>query len=127
MVVAAVIERDGQVLVCQRKQGGRHALKWEFPGGKVERGETPRAALQRELMEELALPTVVGQEIVRYEYRYPRRSRILLIFHRVVEFEGEPSNQVFEQIVWEPRSRLTEYDFLEGDMDFVRRLSRGEL
>lgn len=46
MVVAAVIERDGHVLVCQRKQGRRHALKWEFPGGKVERGESPRAALE---------------------------------------------------------------------------------
>jgi 8-oxo-dGTP diphosphatase len=127
VVVAAVIERDGQVLVCQRKQGSRHALKWEFPVGKVEPGETPRAALQRELMEELALPATIGQEIVRYEYRYPRRSRILLIFHRVSEFQGEPSNQIFEQIAWEPRTRLTEYDFLEGDLDFVRRLSRGEL
>ena len=127
MVVAAVIERDGHVLVCQRKQGYRHPLKWEFPGGKVEPGETPRAALQRELSEELSVRASVGPEIIRYEYQYPGRSPILLIFHRVNEFEGEPRNEVFEQIRWETRERLPQYDFLEGDLDFVRRLARQEL
>jgi 8-oxo-dGTP diphosphatase len=126
MVVAAVIERDGDILVCQRRQGDRHALKWEFPGGKVEPGETPRAALKRELVEELLLDAIIGPEIVRYEYRYPGRSRILLVFHRVNEFAGEPRNRIFEEIRWERRERLPEYDFLEGDRDFVRRLSGGE-
>ena len=59
-VVAAVIERDGQILIGQRKARGRHGLKWEFPGGKVEPGEEPRAALARELREELAIEAVIG-------------------------------------------------------------------
>ena len=125
-VVAAVIERDGRVLICQRKREHRHPLKWEFPGGKVEPGETPAAALARELDEELSVVAVIGPEITRYEYQYPGRSRILLIFYRVTGFDGEPVNRVFEQMVWEKLSGLSGYDFLEGDVDFVRRLAHGE-
>jgi len=126
MVVAALIERDGQVLICQRRKKGRHALKWEFPGGKVEPGETPRQALVRELREELGLEATLGEEIVRYEYRYPRSRPILLIFYRVAAYEGRLDNRVFERIAWEPPVRLSGYDFLDGDADFIRRLARGE-
>lgn len=127
VVVAAVIEREGLILIAQRKSGERHSLKWEFPGGKVERGETTVAALERELEEELTIQAHIGPEIIRYEYAYPNRTPILLIFHRVEKFSGEPRNEIFEQIKWEQRPKLVEYDFLDGDADFVRRLSRGEL
>jgi 8-oxo-dGTP diphosphatase len=125
MVVAGLIERDGMLLIGQRKTGTRHGLKWEFPGGKVEKGESPRQALVRELREELSIEAVVGPEITRYEYCYPRRAAILLIFHRVSEFAGEPSNGVFEQIRWERPEKLPHYDFLDGDIDFVNRLANG--
>jgi 8-oxo-dGTP diphosphatase len=127
IVAAGVIESEGQILVCRRKAGARHALKWEFPGGKVEHGETPSQALARELDEELGIRAAVGREMVRYEHRYPRRPPILLIFFHVAHFEGEPVNRQFEEIRWTPRDRLHEFDFLEGDRDFVRRLARGEL
>lgn len=126
LVVAGVIERNGEILVCQRQAGDSHQFKWEFPGGKVETGETPRQALERELQEELGVQADVGEEIARYEYRYPKRLPILLIFFRVVNFEGDPAALAFEQIRWERRDRLIQYDFLDGDRDFVRRLSRGE-
>ena len=126
IVVAAVIENNGQILVCQRKRGARHELKWEFPGGKVEHGEEPRAALARELREELDIEAVVGAEIVRYEHAYPGRGPILLIFFRVTQFTGAPANIVFETIEWASLPALNSYDFLDGDIDFVRRLSRGE-
>ena len=126
MVVAALIERNGLLLIGQRKRGERHGLKWEFPGGKVERGESPRVALHRELQEELAIDATIGPEIIRYEFQYPQRSPILLIFHRVDVFVGEPANGVFEQIRWESPEKLPEYDFLDGDTDFVRRLARRE-
>lgn len=126
IVVAALIENNGRVLVCQRKPGGRHPLKWEFPGGKVEPGESPRAALQRELHEELAIDAKVGQEIVRYVHQYGRRSPLLLIFYRVEHFQGALQNKAFEQIDWVEHRRLREYDFLDGDVDFVRRIARGE-
>ena len=127
MVVAAVIERDGQILIGQRRAEDRHPLKWEFPGGKVERNENPRDALRRELQEELGIDANIGPEILRYEFQYPRRSTVLLIFHHVTEYAGEMRNEVFEQVRWEARERLTRYDFLDGDVDFVRRLARGQL
>ena len=119
-VVAAVIEREGRVLIAQRKRTGQHPLKWEFPGGKVEAGEAPEAAVARELEEELAIQVRVDGEITRYEYQYPGRPPILLIFYSVAEFDGEPKNLDFEQIVWAPRGHLGEYDFLEGDAEFIR-------
>ena len=127
MVVAAVIESDGKVLIGQRRAKDRHALKWEFPGGKVEPHESPKDALRRELREELRIDADIGPEIVRYEFQYPKRSPILLIFHRVSAWRGEPSNGAFEQIRWEARERLPEYDFLDGDRDFIRRLARGQM
>lgn len=125
-VVAAVIERDGRILVGQRRKSDSHGLKWEFPGGKVERGESPSAALARELEEELGIQAHVGREIVRYSHEYPKRATILLIFHRVTQFSGEPQSLAFERIVWEEPERLPHYDFLDGDVDFVRRLAAGQ-
>lgn len=118
-VVAAIIQRSGRILIGQRKDLGHHPLKWEFPGGKVEPGETPEAALIRELQEELGIQARIDRELMRYEYQYPGRSRILLIFYRVVDFEGEPRNLDFDQIRWELPELLREYDFLEGDAQFV--------
>jgi 8-oxo-dGTP diphosphatase len=122
-VVAAIIERNGEILICQRRQDHAHPLKWEFPGGKVEPGELPTDALRRELDEELAIEAVIGPEVTRYEFSYPGKQAILLIFYRVSEFTGEPRNRVFAQIRWETPARLRDYDFLEGDVDFVRTLS----
>jgi 8-oxo-dGTP diphosphatase len=122
-VVAAVIERDGQVLIGQRPAGKWHALKWEFPGGKVEPGESPEAALRRELEEELGIQAVIGSRVAEYEYTYPEREPIRLIFFAVGEFTGTIENRAFEQVLWETHERLPTYDFLEGDVDFVRLLA----
>jgi 8-oxo-dGTP diphosphatase len=124
-VVAAIIERDGTVLIGRRKPEQSHPLKWEFPGGKVEAGETPAQALSRELEEELAIQNAEGDEIARYEYRYPGRNPVLLIFYRVHSFAGEPRNLIFHEICWAPRRELNRFDFLEGDRDFLRSWSAG--
>jgi 8-oxo-dGTP diphosphatase len=124
-VVAGVIERDGQILIGQRRAGDRFQFKWEFPGGKVEPDEEPKDALARELEEELGIQAEIGEEVARYQYQYPGKKAILLLFYRVVGFTGEPVNKVFERICWESRDRLPDYDFLDGDVDFVRRLARG--
>lgn len=125
-VVAAVIERDGRILVGQRRKSDSHGLKWEFPGGKVERGEAPSAALARELEEELGIQARVGREIVRFFHAYPKRATILLIFFKVNDFSGEPQSLAFERIEWVAPDQLPAYDFLDGDVDFVRRLAAGE-
>ena len=75
LVVAAVIERDGMILIGQRKRGDWNEYKWEFPGGKVETGEDPREALERELREELDIAAEIEHELMRYEHQYPGRPR----------------------------------------------------
>jgi 8-oxo-dGTP diphosphatase len=126
-VVAAIIVRDESILICQRRAGQRYAGKWEFPGGKVEPLEELKVALKRELQEELAISATIGEEIASYEYTYPGRGPIQLVFYKVSEFEGEPRNLIFEQIRWEKIENLLGYDFLDGDIDFVKNLTRESL
>ena len=127
VVVAALIESGGRFLVGQRKKNDRHGLKWEFPGGKVEHGESPRRALERELMEELGISATIGEEVIRYEYSYGGKPPIMLIFKRVRRWRGEPRSHAFEEIRWVTPQEMPGFDFLDGDIDFVRRLSRGEI
>jgi 8-oxo-dGTP diphosphatase len=126
LVSAGIIHRDGRVLVGQRRRGDRHPLKWEFPGGKVEHGESPQEALARELHEELQIDAKIGTELARYEHDYPSGSRVHLLFFAVPDFTGEPRGRVFEQICWIDLHSLPRLDFLDGDLDFVRRLARGD-
>jgi 8-oxo-dGTP diphosphatase len=122
-VVAGILERDGRILICRRTAKQSHPLKWEFPGGKVEPGESPSSALARELEEELGVRGAEGEEITRYEYTYPGKHPILLMFFRVAGHQGEPENRVFQEIRWEPVSNLPAFDFVEGDTDFLRMLA----
>jgi 8-oxo-dGTP diphosphatase len=126
LVSAAVIYDHGRILVGQRRKGDRHAFKWEFPGGKVEYGESPQQALVRELREELQIEAVVGCELARYEHDYPSGSRVHLLFFCVTAFDGQPKGRVFEQIQWIDIGALPTLDFLEGDLDFINRLTRGD-
>jgi 8-oxo-dGTP diphosphatase len=125
-VVAAIIERDGCVLVGRRKPEQSHPLQWEFPGGKVEPGETPEQALARELAEELAVLDVTGRELTRQEFTYPGKDPIELIFYRVESFTGEPENRIFHEMRWERRPALAALDFVEGDREFLRRFAAEE-
>jgi 8-oxo-dGTP diphosphatase len=123
-VVAAIIERNGRILVGQRQASQSHALKWEFPGGKVEPGETPERALARELEEELDIREAAGAEIARYPYTYPGKDAIELIFIRVTRFRGEPRNVIFHEIRWATAGEMAALDFVEGDTAFLRSLAR---
>jgi mutator protein MutT len=125
-VVAALIERDGRILICRRRGDQDHAGKWEFPGGKVEAGEEPKEALVRELREELDIEAVIDGEVTRYEYAYPGRKPIRLVFYHVGEFNGEPDYEHFAETAWASPAALPEYDFLEGDVEFVRKIAAGE-
>jgi 8-oxo-dGTP diphosphatase len=126
LVSAGIICRDGRVLIGQRRNADKHALKWEFPGGKVESGESPEEALARELREELSIDATIGAELARYEHEYASGSGVHLLFFAVPNFNGEPTNRVYKQICSTPLRDLTALDFLEGDVDFVRRLARGD-
>jgi len=119
-VVAAGILRDaGRILICQRRAEQDHALKWEFPGGKLEAGETPAEALIRELKEELGIDAAAPAELTRYEFAYPNKLPILLVFLEVPGWKGDIVNHIFERMEWAAPEELASYDFLEGDVDFL--------
>ena len=120
-VVAALIEKDGQLLICQRRADGMFPLKWEFPGGKVKIGEAPQKALARELAEELAVDAEVGPEVWRARHRYPEHADDLeLIFYEAtLQDPSQVRNLSFERIVWVNREELLEFDFLPADRELV--------
>ncbi len=133
-VVAALIEQNGRLLVCQRRPTDRFPLKWEFSGGKVKRGESPREALARELAEELAIRgsgVVIGPELYRTRHRYAEHSEELeLIFYSVSLPRGSEApaqNLAFEQIRWAAPAELLQFDFLPGDRELVALLASGAL
>lgn len=126
LVSVGVIHRDGRVLVGQRREVDKHPLKWEFPGGKVEVGESPPQALVRELREELWINATIGAELARYQHEYPSGNQVRLLFFAVQNYVGQPRAYVFKQICWTALSELESLDFLEADLAFVRRLARGD-
>jgi 8-oxo-dGTP diphosphatase len=118
-VVAAILQRDGNILIGQRMPEQSHPLKWEFPGGKVEPGESPEEALARELEEELGIRGAAGEVMTRYHFTYAGRDPIELIFFRVREYSGEPRNLIFHDLRWQPQFQLAGLDFVEGDREFI--------
>ncbi len=90
-VVAALILRDSKILVCQRRRDDTHSLQWEFPGGKIESGETPQEALARELREELGVEATIGRELFRTTHRYREfRPELQLIFFQAYLSRSSP-------------------------------------
>ena len=126
-VVAALILKDGKVLVCQRTRHQSMPLKWEFPGGKIEDGEQPRDALRRELEEELGIDARVGEEVARIRHDYKNGGSVELRFYVVNEFTGELENRIFKDVRWAKRSELPKYDFLEADRELVKDLAAGKI
>ena len=124
-VAVALLEREGKVLICRRRNDQAHGGKWEFPGGKVEPGETAGQALVRELGEELSVFAEAFEEVCRYEYSYPGKPAICLAFFRVDRYAGAPQGAQFADLKWESCEALPAYDFLEGDARIVRELSEG--
>src|SRR6476646_12194107 len=87
-VVAALIWKNGKILICQRTRHQAMPLKWEFPGGKIEEGEQPRDALRRELEEELGISAEIGDEVARIVHTYPSGGTVELRFFLVPSFSG---------------------------------------
>jgi 8-oxo-dGTP diphosphatase len=127
-VVAAVIERpDRRLLIGQRRAHDTSPHKWEFPGGKVEAGESPEQALARELREELGATLRRAAPIGSIEYEYPNRSPLKISFFAA---EIEPGNlrpTAFQQIAWALPRELADYDFLPANARLVAELATGRI
>jgi len=128
-VVAAIIERpDRRLLIGQRRRTDTSPLKWEFPGGKVEEGETPEAALARELREELGATLRRAVPIGRVVHKYadtPEQLEVLFFAVEIAEVELVP--RTFEQIVWVLPKELGDYDFLAANAGLVANLATGRV
>jgi 8-oxo-dGTP diphosphatase len=126
-VAAALILRGDEVLICQRRPDQPMALKWEFPGGKIEAGETPEQALARELDEELGIAAEIGSSVVRMRHTYRSGGAVDLHFFAVHTFQGEVTNRIFHDVRWVPLRDLTSFDFLAADRNLIRDLAAGKL
>jgi 8-oxo-dGTP diphosphatase len=102
-------------------------LKWEFPGGKIEEGEQPSAALRRELEEELGIRAKIGDRVAHLQHRYPNGATVELSFFVVREYEGPMENRIFRDVQWSEPKNLPAYDFLEADLALVEDLAAGKL
>jgi 8-oxo-dGTP diphosphatase len=125
-VSAGIITQGPQLLICQRRSQDLHALKWEFPGGKANEAEDDAACLQRELSEELQIDAMIGEQLHRTTHHYPSGRSVALTFFHVPRYMGEIVNTQFHALAWAEPTHLLEYDFLEGDLDFVTRLAHGD-
>jgi len=126
-VVAALILKKLEILVCQRTRHQTMPLKWEFPGGKIEDGEQPRDALRRELEEELGIEAEIGEEVARIKHDYRSGGSVELRFFVVRKYRGELENRIFRDIKWTKREELPSYDFLEADLELVKDLAAGKI
>lgn len=102
-------------------------LQWEFPGGKIEAGESPEQALARELREELGIEAQIGPLITRIRHNYRHGGAVDLQFFAVRDYSGEMENRIFAQLRWARLEDLPEYDFLPADRGLIRDLASGKL
>jgi 8-oxo-dGTP diphosphatase len=126
-VAAALIVKDGKLLICQRTRHQTMPLKWEFPGGKIEEGEQPRDAMRRELEEELGIWAQVGEEVARVRHSYKSGMKVELRFFVIHGYEGKLENRIFRDVRWVERVQLPSYDFLEADRELIGDIAAGKI
>jgi mutator protein MutT len=114
-VVAAVLRRDGRILVTRRHAHADRGGQWECPGGKVEPGEAEPDALVREIREELDCGITVGPLLARTTHRYPDLEVELAFFACVLASGSEPRLVGAAAMEWAEPARLASYDFCEAD------------
>jgi 8-oxo-dGTP diphosphatase len=123
VVAAGVIQRNGAVLLARRAPGKKFAGFWEFPGGKVENGETPKECLVRELNEELGILTRIGKKCSQSSHQYDHGS-FCIVAYFVDSISGDPCPKVHDQIEWVKIGDLKGYRLLPADIPIVAYLER---
>jgi 8-oxo-dGTP diphosphatase len=127
LVVAAVIrDAAGKILLTRRPTGAHMGGLWEFPGGKVEEGESPAAALERELSEELGLSSRVGSPVTFAVHEEPGL-RVLLLFYDVAAGESAPRPLEGQEIAWVAPGELRSYPTPPADAELVELLTAGRM
>jgi len=120
-VVAGIIRKGNRVLIARRAAHKSMPGKWEFPGGKIEAGESPEQALERELLEEFGIQTKTGEHFYTSTYSYPSFD-IRLICYYSEYLGGEYRQSDHDRIEWCDPVDMARYDFAEADMEVVTKL-----
>ena len=121
-VTAAIIRQNDKILICKRGAGGNCAFLWEFPGGKLEMGETLEECLIRECKEELEIDIAIKCVFVETTYKYPDREIAFTFFNAEI-MGGELKMNVHNDMQWVLPSELKDYEFCPADMEIIRRLA----
>ncbi len=122
-VTAAIITHNNKVLLTRRAPGEKHAGWWEFPGGKVEAGESPESCLRRELREELEIETSIGDKLTESIYSYETGS-IRLLAYRATILSGALLLHVHDEYQWVSVAQLTQYSLLPADIPIAEFLQK---
>jgi 8-oxo-dGTP diphosphatase len=123
VVAAVIIDDDGKILVTQRGKGMKFEGKWEFPGGKVHDGEEPKAALKREIQEELMLDIEVGEELLTWQYNYSFAQVNFTAFRARVT-GGNLELVEHMASIWAKPEELESFDWVPADVELVSFLNR---
>ncbi|WP_270087314.1 (deoxy)nucleoside triphosphate pyrophosphohydrolase [Sphingobacterium sp. SYP-B4668] len=118
-VTCAIIEHEGKILICQRSSKMTLPLKWEFPGGKIEPGESKKVCLRREIEEELGIQIYIQEELSPVEHHYPNFSLTLYPF-RCELCKGQPVAMEHAQAIWIQKSELDNFDWAEADLPIIK-------
>lgn len=121
----AVVVHDGKILIAQRKKTMKQGGLWEFPGGKIEQGETAPECIRREFMEELGMPVTVGHFLCPMDYTYPDIGEFHFETYWATCENPKPIRlDAHEQIAWVDKDDLDNYDFCPADKPLVDRLKK---
>ena len=121
-VTAAIIRKNGKILICQRPAEKNCGLLWEFPGGKIEAGETGEQCIVRECQEELGITLSVERELTDITYEYPDRI-VHLHFYLCSIAAGVPEKKEHNALVWITHSEIDQYEFCPADGEMLRNFS----
>jgi len=118
-VTAAVIEKNGKILIAKRKSGKRLGGLWEFPGGKKEADENPKEGLRRELHEEFGIQAEIGEFLVSHIHKYPHGT-IKLLSYRVLHLDGNIDLRDHEEVAWVEPKEFVKYEFAPADLPTIK-------
>jgi len=122
VAVAVITDKDGRILIAKRPDGVHQGGLWEFPGGKVECGESLEAALNRELIEELGIELEACEPLLEIHHDYPDKS-VLLDVWRVTAFIGQAYGREQQPIRWVAPEALADYRFPEANLPILKAIS----
>ncbi|AIO17990.1 CTP pyrophosphohydrolase [Candidatus Izimaplasma bacterium HR1] len=121
VVAGVIINKDNKILCCQRKNKGELALKWEFPGGKIEQGETHNEALIRELNEELEIDVVIIRHLITVKHQY-NLFHLTMHCYLIEEYSGNLVLNEHEDFKWLDKMELYQLEWAEADIPIVKKL-----